>query len=166
MSNVIVYVCVEKIIIKIVVMHSQVFCRQIELSKSQMLIKKFALFRISSLGIKAVAFLERHLSELLKAPHLDECFKKYIYKVYSETSNITYFTFYGLFITYPFLKKSFRKKNNKNKLSHSIRKKWKHSWSEFSGFPQMLVLCAISSYTGFEETPDHLLLNIQLMDMP
>lgn len=45
---------------------------------------------------------------------------------------------------------------NKNKLSHSIRKKWKHSWSEFSGFPQILVLCAISSYTGFEETPDHL----------
>lgn len=110
MSNVIVYVCVEKIIIKIVVMHSQVFCRQIELSKSQMLIKKFALFRISSLGIKAVAFLERHLSELLKAPHLDECFKKYIYKVYSETSNITYFTFYGLFITYPFLKKILQKK--------------------------------------------------------
>lgn len=91
-------------------------------------------------------------------------FKKYIYKVYKETSNITYFTFYGLFITYPFLKNPSEK--NKNKLSHSIRKKWKHSWSEFSGFPQILVLCAISSYTGFEETLDHLLLNIQLMDMP
>lgn len=39
-----------------------------------MLIKKFVLFRISSLGINAVAFLELHLSELLKAPHLDECF--------------------------------------------------------------------------------------------
>lgn len=39
-----------------------------------MLIKKFALFRISSLEIKAVAFMKLHFSELLKAPHLDECF--------------------------------------------------------------------------------------------
>lgn len=39
-----------------------------------MLIKKFALFGISSLGIKAVAFSELRFSELLKAPHLDECF--------------------------------------------------------------------------------------------
>lgn len=52
-----------------------VCCRWIELSKTQMLIKKFALLRISSLGIKAVAFLELCFSELLKAPHLDECFK-------------------------------------------------------------------------------------------
>lgn len=37
---------------------------------------------------------------------------------------------------------------------------------KFSGFPQILVLCAISSCTGFEETSDHLLLTIQLIDMP
>lgn len=37
---------------------------------------------------------------------------------------------------------------------------------KFSGFPQILVLCAISSGTGFEEISDHLLLTIQLIDMP
>lgn len=35
----------------------------------------------------------------------------------------------------------------------------------FSRFPQILVLCAISSYTGFEEAPD-LPCNSQLLDMP
>lgn len=35
----------------------------------------------------------------------------------------------------------------------------------FSKFPQVLVLCAISSYTGFEEAPD-LPCNSQLLDMP
>lgn len=38
-------------------------------------------------------------------------------------------------------------------------------WS-FSGFPQILVVYAISSNTGTEETPGDLLLNSQLMDMP
>lgn len=33
-------------------------------------------------------------------------------------------------------------------------------------FPQILVLCAISSHTGFEEAPDHLPCNSQLLDMP
>lgn len=36
----------------------------------------------------------------------------------------------------------------------------------FSRFLQILVLCAISSHTGFEEAPDHLPCNSQLLDMP
>lgn len=36
----------------------------------------------------------------------------------------------------------------------------------FSRLPQILVLCAISSHTSFEEAPDHLPCNSQLLDMP
>lgn len=61
--------------------------------------------------------------------------------------------------------KSFRKKIKIN--SHIPLGKNGHIHGlEFSGFPPILVLCAISSDTGFEETPGHLLLAIQLMNMP
>lgn len=36
----------------------------------------------------------------------------------------------------------------------------------FSRFPQILVLCAISSHPGFEEAPDLLPCKSQLLDMP
>lgn len=65
---------------------------------------------------------------------------------------------------YPFLKVL----QNKIKINSHIPLEKMETFMvwKVSAFPQILVLCAISSYTGFEETPDHLSLNIQLMDMP
>lgn len=67
-------------------MHSQVCCsRQKSVVVDRIIktpnayLKSFALLRRSSLGIKAVALRALRFSELLKAPHLDECFFKKIY---------------------------------------------------------------------------------------
>lgn len=66
-----------------------------------------------------------------------------------QTSHISPFT--GFFIMYPFLK-VLQKKIKIN--SHiPLEKNGNIHGLKFSGFPQILVLCAISSCTGFEETP-------------